>query len=184
MKKIALIISTALILASSTTQASNLLLEAGLHFGGDELASVGFTGGDSESIEAGGLISFAAGLVSEIDEGLELRTTIGIKFDSITASNGELDFTRYPISAMLFKKGEVFNAGIGATYHLNPEFESSGFAGDFSASFDNAFGFVAEIDYKLGEKAYVGLKATIIDYEIGSSKVDGNSFGIVIGTSF
>ncbi|MDH5387513.1 MAG: hypothetical protein OEY06_03570 [Gammaproteobacteria bacterium] len=184
MKKILPIISTTLILTSLTTQASNLLLEAGLHFGGDELASVGFAGGSSESIEAGGLISLSAGLVSEIDEGLKLRTTIGIKFDSITASNGDLDFTRYPVSAMLFKNGEVFNAGIGATYHLSPEFESTGFAGDFSVSFDNAFGFVAEVDYKLGEKAYVGLKATIIDYEIGSSKIDGNSFGVVIGTSF
>lgn len=188
MKKLLLKISALLFLATSTAHASNLLLEAGLHIGGDELATVNFIGGDSQSMEAGGMISFAAGLKSDVGESLELRTTIGIKFDSITASNGELDFTRYPVNAMLFTKGETFSIGIGATYHLNPEFKASGFTGDFTASFENALGFIAEVDYALSEKAYLGLKFTSIDYEINgpfsSTEFNGNSIGVVIGISF
>ena len=188
MKKILLNISILLFISSSTAQASNFLLEAGLHFGGDELATVNFIGGESQSMDAGGMISLAAGLKTEIGKSFELRTTIGIKFDSITASNGELDFTRYPVNAILFKKGEVFSIGVGATYHLNPEFEVSGFNGDFTASFNNALGFIAEVDYALNEKAYLGLKATAIDYEINgtfaSTEINGNSIGVVIGVSF
>lgn len=188
MKKILLIISTLLFLTNSTARASNLLLEAGLHIGGDKLATVNFLDGESQSMDAGGMISLAAGLKSEIVKGLELRTTIGIKFDNITASNGEVDFTRFPVNAMLVKKGEVFSIGIGATYHLNPEFKASGFTGGYTASYNNALGFIAEVDYALNEKAYLGLKATAIDYEINgiftSTKINGNSIGVVIGVSF
>ena len=188
MKIILSIVSTILFLTAPTVQASNLLLEAGIHAGGDELVNVTFVGGMEQSMKAGGLISLSVGLISEIDETLELRTTLGYKFDSITMENGDLDFSRYPITAMLFNKGEKFSMGIGTTYHLNPKFKSSGFAGNFTVDFDNAIGFIAEVDYKLNERAYVGIQLTTIDYEVnttlGSDKVNGNSFGVVTGARF
>jgi hypothetical protein len=188
MKNLLPIISTILFFASSTSQAGGLFLEGGIHTGGDDLITVNFSGGGSESIEAGGLISLSAGWISDINEDMEVRTSAGIKFDSVDADNGDLDFTRYPVSLMLFSKGEKVSAGIGATYHLGPKFESSGFTGNFTIDFDDALGFVAEIDFKLGEKAYLGLLATVIDYEVsnafGSATVDGNSVGLVIGLRF
>lgn len=177
-----------LVFTSTTIQASNLFMEGGLHFGGDELASVQFVGGPTESIDAGGLISGSIGLISDINDTVELRTSIGIKFDLITAENLDMNFTRFPLTAMLFSIGEKVSFGLGATYHLNPTLDISGSLGSTDAEFDDAFGLVAEIDFKLGERGYIGLKATFIDYELntafGSSEVSGNSTGIVIGSRF
>jgi len=185
MKIILPIISIALLVSSSISQAEKLFLQAGLHFGGDKLASVTFTDGTTETMHAGGMISFSAGLISEIEEGLELRASIGIKFDTITASNGDMDFTRYPINAMVFKKGELLNVGIGATYHLSPSFQATGpLTGNITYDFDNALGFVVEVDYPLNEKSYLGIKATAIDYTLGSATINGNSLGVVVGIMF
>lgn len=168
-----------------TKQAEKLFLQTGLHFGGDKLASVTFYDGTTETIHAGGLIYFSGGFISEINENFELRAAIGIKFDTITASNGELDFTRYPINAMVFKKGELLNVGIGATYHLSPTYQTKGSITDNTTyDFDNALGLIAELDYSFTEKFYLGVKATAIDYTLGSAKINGNSLGIVAGVIF
>jgi len=54
-------------------------------------------------------------------------------------------------------------------------------------TFDDAVGFVVEVDFKLGEKGYMGLKGTSIDYDAQApfaGTIDGNSVGVVIGVRF
>lgn len=186
MKKTLLLISATLLTTPSFSQAEDFFVQGGLHFGGDTLATVTFTDGSSQSIEAGGMISFSGGLITEIAEGIDLRTSLGYKFDDITASNGGMDFSRIPVTAMVFTKGELFNAGFGATYHLNPSFSATGvLTGDITIDYDDALGFVGELDFPLSNgRAYVALKATFIEYTIGPVKIDGNSVGILIGTTF
>lgn len=187
MKKLLPVIP-ALLLASTAVQATNIFIEGGIHFGGDDLAGLTFIGGGSETVEAGGLISGAFGFITDINDDMELRASIGIKFDSVTAENAEITFTRLPLTAMLFNKGEKFSFGAGATYHLGPELDISGSLGGGTVDFDDAFGLVAEVDYKLGDRGYLGMKFTMIDYDAancsGCSSVDGNSIGFVIGARF
>ncbi|MDH5765824.1 MAG: hypothetical protein OEZ38_07400 [Gammaproteobacteria bacterium] len=177
-----------LVHSSILNAEAKLFVEGGFHFGGENLLDVVYVGGGSDSIEAGGLISGAIGFVSDINESFNLRTSFGIKFDSITATNGDADFTRFPFEAMLVTNNgiEELNFGMGFTYHLSPELSVNLPSLTGSVDFNDAFGMVAEIDYQLSERAYLGFKVTFIDYEteIASISVDGNSFGVVIGTSF
>ena len=169
-------------------QANKLFIQGGLHFGGDTLATANFVGGGSDSIEAGGLISGSIGLITAMGESMELRSSIGIKMDGIFAENGELAFIRLPLEVMAFSTGETVRFGAGLSYHLGPELEidEPGLA-SATVDFDDAMGFVAQLEYRLGERGHIGLKATVIDYEVsgtGGGEVDGNSLGIIIGARF
>jgi len=168
-----------------TQSHAGAFVQGGLHFGGDTLATVSFSSID-ESIEAGGLISGSVGYETDINESLLAKFSAGIKFDSITASNGDVDFTRYPLTAMLFMKGQDLHFGVGLTKHTGVELSVDGFTGSATADFDDATGFVVQIDYLLNERGYIGLKFTSIDYELSNSneEVDGSSIGILAGFRF
>jgi len=178
-----------LFVVASASHATRLFLEAGIHAGGDEITAVDFFG-NAESIKAGELVSGSVGLISELNESIELRTSIGVKLGFVAADNGDLDFTRVPVEAMFFtSNGKSVNFGAGLTYHINPKFNADDLFLASDVSFDDALGFVAEVDFKLGEKGYIGIKLTSIDYEtknsgFGTTTIDGNSVGIVIGISF
>lgn len=178
-------------LTSYSTQAASLFFEGGLHFGGDEIATVVFVGGGSETLKAGELLSGSIGLIGDVSDSLEARGSIGLKFDFVFADNADVTFTRFPLELMLFTKGEPISFGLGLSYHLDPTFSVSGSFVNGDINFDDAMGVVAEIDYKIGtnNKAYLGIKATFIDYDVtnigfGTASLSGNSVGIVIGVRF
>ncbi len=175
----------ALFSSVSFAQAASFVLEAGLHDGGDDLLTATFTNGDSETLEAGGLYSFSLGGAFDISTNVESRITIGIKEDSITASNGDVKFTRYPIDALFLYKLDNWRLGGGITYHLSPEVSGSGVVTVLDGDFDDALGFLLEADYMF-DSFYTGMRFTFIDYELSSTgaEADGNSVGIVIGAQF
>jgi hypothetical protein len=180
-----------LLFASRPIWAATVFMEGGLHFGGDTLATVVFFDGDTQTVKAGRLFSASIGMVGDVGDDMEMRVSIGLKADGIFAANGEVDFTRFPLEFMLFTKAEVVSFGLGLSYHLDPSLSVTGpvVSGGSSTDFDDALGVVAEVDYKLGtdKKAYVGIKATFIDYEpsnAGAVSISGNSLGIVIGFRF
>lgn len=172
-----------------SSKADGLFGEIGLHLGGDKIRDVGFIGGGSDSIRAGELLSIAGGVVMDVNEQLEARISAGLKFDLVTADNGDLDFTRIPLELLFFKKNEQWNVGGGVTYHLNPELTGTGAASGAGEDYDDAFGFVLEADYILSTGAYLGIKLTFIEYEtvdlgLGTTTYDGDSVGLVIGIKF
>lgn len=188
MKKTLITLSMLSLLHTAPLQAAQLFIQGGLHFGGDTLATATFVGGGSESVEAGGLISGSAGLITRMGEAMELRTSLGIKMDGVFAENGDVSFFRWPVEMMAFYAGETLRFGAGLSYHLSPELEvDDPSLPPATVEFDDALGFVAQLEYRLGERAHIGLKATMIDYEISGSSgpdTDGNSLGIIIGTRF
>ena len=170
----------------STQSLADAFIQGGLHFGGDTLATVDFVSLGDQKIEAGGLLSGSVGYEADINESLLAKLSAGIKFDSISASNGDVDFTRYPLTAMLFMKGENLHFGLGLTRHIGVELSVDGFSGATTADFDDATGFVAQLDYLLNERGYISLKFTSIDYELANSsiEVDGSSIGLLVGFRF
>lgn len=161
--------------------------EGGVHFGGDELATVSFYGADSESVEAGGLISAALGYEFDITDTFLVKLSAGIKIDMVTASNGDVDFTRYPLTGMVFLKGEDIHVGAGITQHTGVDLNVDGFLSSGSIDFDDATGLVFQVDYMLNERGYLSLTYTAIDYEPANSsgiEVNGNSLGFGIGFKF
>ena len=176
---------TLLFLLTLPAQASavDFLLELGVHGGGDEIANVTFVSGNTESIDAGGLISLSAGLVFDHGD-FASRFKFGIKTDSIDATNGSIDWDKNMADILLmYKVDDDIQIGAGLTYHSSIELSGSGVVAGV-AKFDNALGFVVEADYFWDKKSYIGLSFTSIDYEINTLSYDGSSIGLVIGGIF
>jgi len=209
-KSKSLLLCLTFVISSPGAYAADFFGEIGLHLGGDDAAiSV------NDSVMSGGFLSLSGGLVSPVGESLQVRTSLGYKIDvsesiipvvdifeglfGSSDNSDDLVFERYPLELMFLtnnKKG--FNFGIGLSYHLSPEISTSNTLVN-SVKFDDALGFVAEIDFKLGERGYVGLKYTSIDYESDNPNlgtlsgmanftnvdtINGDSFGVVIGIAF
>ena len=201
-KKISQLVLIVTLLSSAlVVHAGNIFGEIGLHIGGDDVRTP-----VTDDVMAGGLFSASVGLLSPVGDSLDLRASIGIKygtemffFNPFDLDPEFLNFKRYPLGAMLItNNAEGINYGVGMTYHLKPEMSSPDNLIS-NIEFDDAFGFVAEIDIKLGKSGYVGIKYTSINYKtdnpnigelasdgsfISVDTVDGNSIGLVIGMSF
>ncbi|MBI3560363.1 MAG: hypothetical protein HY080_01405 [Gammaproteobacteria bacterium] len=166
-----------------------VVLEGGLHTGGDELASAVYTDGSTSSIKAGALLSFAVGPSFDLSPNLEGRVTLGVKVDEINASNGNVTFIRYPIDVLLMSKLGEWRIGGGITYHLSPKLDGGGVASNISADFENALGLLASIERDFGV-FYFGGRITLIDYKtipsmtVSNATINGNSVGIVAGIRF
>jgi hypothetical protein len=183
-----------LLLLSRQTLAASVFIEGGLHFGGDTVGgTIVLDNGETVNIKAGELLTGSVGLIGDISENLEARGSIGIKLDGVFAENGDVAFIRIPLELMLFTKGESVSFGVGFSYHLGSNYSASGTftGGDLDVDFDDALGAVAEVDFKFGSEnqAYIGVKATSIDYEtsntsLGTTTFNGNSVGVVIGIRF
>jgi hypothetical protein len=169
--------------STGVVNASGLVLEGGLHFGGDRFATVYTTTGTTD-INAGELYSFGIGVSLDLAPDVESRITIGIKEDGVFASNGSVKFSRYPIDVLVLKRAGGWKIGGGVTYHMNPEYYDSTYP-PLSVPFDDALGLLVELDRELGA-VYIGGRLTFIDYQIagGSGKFSGNSFGVVAGIKF
>src|SRR5262245_35059618 len=101
----------------------------GADFGGDKIVTVRFTNGESESIKAGDGFYLGAGVSLRNDDNtIEFLGTVNYKYTSVTASNGDVTWTRVPIDTLVFYRWEKFRAGAGLTYHMSPKIGGSGFA--------------------------------------------------------
>jgi len=182
MRKIYLVV---LLLCSGNAYSTNVFVQGGLHVGGDELIEAEFDNGDDEDIKAGELISLSVGVGTDLDENTEARLMVGVKFDSINADNGDIDFFRYPVTALvMYKTSEKISIGGGVTYHLNPGLSGDGVASVVDVDFDDALGFVLGAEYQLSNGGYAGIQFTSIDYEVSGIDVSGNSIGLILGFRF
>lgn len=164
--------------------AADFAMQLGIDVGGETLATAVYTDGEESDVKAGQLFHLAAGLVHPIGDQLEFQGTVGWKFDSASARNGEISFDRYPIEALLFARSDRFRFGGGPTIHLNPTLDSDGAASSLgTVEFDNAVGFVAQIDMFVQRTLNLGLRTTFISYDtsVGGVSVEGNSIGLVFG---
>src|SRR5258706_15244744 len=77
--------------------------KAGLDTGGDTLVTVIFTNGDRQNIKANNGLFFDGG-VSILNDAKDIETEIALtyKIGSITASNGAVTWSRWPIDALVF----------------------------------------------------------------------------------
>jgi hypothetical protein len=161
------------------------VVRIGFDFGGDKLAGATFTNGSSDTIKAGELLYLGGGLSVITDsKDIEVEVTLSYKNDSINASNGKIDWTRYPLDALVFYRMPKFRVGGGLTYHIGPKLSGSGVASNVNGNFDDSLGFLLEGDYLVTQKVNVGLRYTNIKYKTGGASIDGSSVGITAGYRF
>jgi|GEM_PF-2835909 len=174
------------------TQANGLVLGMELSGGGDDIAVM--TNGDH--IKAGELLYFGAGYNFSLsnDNSLFLRSMLGIKFVTISANNGDLKFTRFPLDFIFIKRLEAFSLGAGPTYHLSPSYDGTINGVSSNIDFDNSLGFLVQGSYYFGQQTELGVRLTAIDYKTNTpillpdgtvtQKLSGNSVGVFLMTSF
>lgn len=175
------------------------IAKLGYDFGGDKMVSatlVTSSGSSTEAIYANSGLVLAGG-VSIINDArnFSVDATLGWKSDSIEASNQDFEFTRYPLDVIGFYnlplgsgKHTRMRFGAGITSHINPKFSASGSLANGTVKFDNALGFIAQIDAVMGRGRSgfnFGIRFTSVQYEAdGVSSLQGNGAGLFVGGMF
>lgn len=139
------------------------------------------------NIKANEGFTIGAGVrVMHPDKHLDTEFTIAWKNEGISASNGNIDFTRYPLEALAFYNMNTWRVGGGLTYHLNPKLDGSGIADGLNVAFKDALGFVLQVDFLSGKQMALGLRYTSIDYKLedGGGTAKGDGVGFAIGFYF
>lgn len=151
------------------------MVKLGAEFGGDTLVTVNVTGGSSstKSIKAGQGV-FLGGGVSVLNDARDIETEVSIsyKFSSINANNGDIDFSVFPLDALVFYRMPHVRLGGGLTYHMSPTLQGSGAAGGLEADYDNALGVVLQGDYTFVRRFAVGLRFTHVNYKANSVRTN------------
>jgi len=165
------------------------MIKAAADFGGDTLVTVEFTDGSRQSIKANELLSLGGGVSIVNDAGdIEAELSLSYKFAVVTASNGDVTFSRFPLDAMVFYRLPELRLGGGLTYHLGPELKGSGVVSGLNVSFDDALGLLLQADYRITPKINLGIRYTSLDYKLhvggASATARSNGVGVVFSASF
>ena len=137
------------------------LLKGGVELGGDEVAEIYFTNGETKSVKAGVGVSIAIGGQFQIPsvEKLLFHTTVGYKYENAPAENADIRLTRVPIHLtanwMVAKK---LRLGAGVATHRAIRFKADGIEEDIR--FAGATGPTFEVAYR-----GVGLTYTAMTYK-------------------
>lgn len=187
-------ISLSVVTGTASALDTKFHYKAGYDGGGDTLITVRFTNGDTENIKANRGLFFGGG-VSFLNDARNLETEVSLsyKIDDITASNGDVKWSRWPLDILVFYCMPQVRLGGGVTFHLNPDFSTSGAASVSSngttlpsVNFKNAQGMILQGDWRINDKMNLGLRYTSLDYEIegSSAKLNSDGFGIVFSGHF
>lgn len=167
--------------AGTYDNSGHFLMGMGLTFGGDTLYTAHFTDGSSRNVSSGRLVHFYGGYDYRFDNRMSVQTTLGYHFDNISAKNGDISFSRYPLEVLgYYGPTDSFRIGAGFRYAMNPKVSSSGEASGNNRSFKDAAGFVVEAEYLFSPQ--VGLKVRAVNekykQEGSSTSVSGNHGGV------
>jgi Outer membrane protein beta-barrel domain len=119
--------------AQSTTPApassSGLrgIVGLGLTGGGETIARVQWTNGDSTKLSSGGLIDFRGGAEYQIQgQPVAIELSIGYHFDKANGSNGSVGFTRFPLELIgHYALDEYWRLGLGLRKSLSTEYKDT-----------------------------------------------------------
>jgi hypothetical protein len=177
-----LLLSTTMFSAHAQQSPWRGILGANFEFGGDRVAEIYFTNGNTQSVRAGQGGHFYAGAEYRFPKAqkLALRGTVGIKYVTTAADNAHIRLTRIPFqfTANLYP-AQKLRIAAGLSSHTGIRFNADGIMQNLS--FQSANGPVFEIAY-----AGIGLTYTAMNYknkEYGDV-YSANAFGFSFSTTF
>jgi hypothetical protein len=142
------------------------IVEFSAGMGGDTLAELTFTDGDSQDINAGDGLTVAGGLIQKVADSFEIKYTLGYKFSTSAAENLDVWKSVFPLDVVPSYRSGSHRVGVGLTYHISPKLKVD----DDTLRFDNAPGVTVEYAYKFFSIAY-----TDVDYEINGVSFDASN---------
>lgn len=175
----------AALLAASGVQAQDRgargILGIGLTSGGDTLASVQFTNGDTQDIKAGGLVHLYGGVELRVSPVVTMQATVGYQVDDTGSnSNGALRFSRYPLEVLAhYQINNNVRIGGGARFVNNAKLTGSGVLTGINVDFDSTTGAVVEGEYLVTPSIGLKLRAVRETYKPsgGGPSADGSHVG-------
>ena len=159
------------------------LIKGALEMGGDEVAEVYFTNGETQSVKAGQGVSIAVGGEAVIPgiEKLLFHATVGYKYVTTQADNAHIRLTRVPIQAtanwMVIDK---LRLGAGIVTHRAIRFKADGIMKD--VTFESATGPTFEVAYSGIGLTYTAMTYKDQDKNAYSANAIGLSFTIALPT--
>lgn len=173
-----------LTLMAASAQASGPVLYAGLDAGGDTVAEL--SSGPDQNAGDGLSVMLGYELDLMADAGLAARVAVGYSFDTVDATNGDSDLTRFPIEAVLIKSFGPHRIGAGILMHRNPKLEQSiSGLGSAEVEFDDASGATLLYEYDSQSAWFIGVRLVSMEYELeGFEPLDANSVGVYFGGRF
>jgi len=163
--------------------------DLGLTGGGDKLATATFSDGSTQTIRAGGLVQLGGGVLWQPASGpVAVQSTFNYHVDDVSASNGTLRFSRYPLEILGYYTGVPrWRFGAGPRFVFSPRLKVDVPGANSTITFEDTVGAVAEAGYRFGDYMWVNLRLTGERYKVKSidgnavssdSDVSGNSVGV------
>ena len=149
----------------------HFILNAGWTFGGDTVDSARYTNGDSTSVKGGGLLQFGLGGLYQFESSpISLLLSANYHFHNVTASNGNMTFSRFPIEFLGYYTGiERFRIGGGVRFVNSAEVSKKINGSTEKTTFDNTTGYVVEVGYHIGQPVWFNVRYV-------SEKYQGNTY--------
>lgn len=168
--------------APATAQpATRFLVGGALELGGDRVAEVYFTNGNSQSVNAGQGISLAVGAEYQVPkvERLLFRATVGYKYVTTAADNVHVRLTRVPIQLTAnWMLAANLRVGAGLALHRGIRLRADGLGEDIR--FGGASGPTFDIAYRGVGLMYTAMKYTDQYHATYSANAVGIAFTAVI----
>jgi hypothetical protein len=169
-------------------------VEAGVAFGGEELVRVDFANGASKSIHAGdGVFVLATGswtgLWIEEFLGIGVAASAGVKVEQVSASNGHIRFTRFPVAValqVLVQTSERWFVLVrsGLVQDVGGNLSGDGLASNLNVDFGGGAGTFGDFGLfrAVGHGGFALLvRYTLLDYKVNSMTVGGDSVALAFG---
>jgi hypothetical protein len=158
-----------------------LVVGGGLELGGDKIAEVYFTNGNTQAVKAGqgGSVFVGAQYAFPRLEQLLLRATIGYKYVTTEADNVHIRLRRIPVHLNAnWMITDQLMVGAGVAMHQSIRFKTDGLGNDMD--FANASGPRFEVSYAGVGLTYTAMKYTDQAKHTYSANAVGLSFTGVI----
>jgi hypothetical protein len=161
--------------AAEPGKRGGFLAQMDLDFGGDDIARLSFTDGDTQDVKAGQGIGIGIGgwFRPAASVPFELQGLLGYKVVFTAADNADIKVTRSTLQLNgVYRFPNNWYVGAGYVQHMSPELDGDGFFED--VEFDDANGFNAEVGWR-----WIALHCTKIEYSTpGYEDVDASNVGI------
>jgi hypothetical protein len=175
---------------AGTAQAGDVrpIVKAGIDTGGDTIVTAVFTNGDTKRVRAneGVFLGGGASWVNDAKD-IEVEVAATYKIALIDADNGDIDWTRVPLDALVFYRTHNFRVGGGLTYHINPKIDGSGDVRNLNIDFKDALGLILQADWRITQKINLGLRYTNLEYKAeapASGTAKSNGVGLAFSMRF
>ena len=161
--------------AADPEKRGGWLMQVDFDYGGDDLAELEFTDGDSQNVKAGqGVALGVGGWFHPIESSpFEVQAILGYKAVFTAAENADIKVTRTTFQLNgIYRFENDWYVGGGLTRHMGPKLDGDGFFDDIE--FDDANGFTAEFGWR-----WIGLHYTKMDYSSpGFEDADASNVGV------